>query len=29
MEGMARLLREHFPEVPIEHIPTGDSFGYV
>jgi len=29
MEGMARLLREHFPEVPIEHIPAGDSFQYV
>ena len=29
MEGLARLLREHFTGVPIEHIPTGDSFGYV
>ncbi len=29
MEGLARLLREHFPSVPIEHIPTGDSFSYV
>lgn len=28
MEGLARLLREHFPGVPIEHIPTGDSFSY-
>jgi putative NIF3 family GTP cyclohydrolase 1 type 2 len=29
MEGLARLLREHFVDVPIEHIPAGDSFGYV
>jgi putative NIF3 family GTP cyclohydrolase 1 type 2 len=29
MEGLARLLREHFPDVAIEHIPTGDSFAYV
>ncbi|MCD6360632.1 MAG: Nif3-like dinuclear metal center hexameric protein [Armatimonadetes bacterium] len=29
MEGMARYLREHFPNIPIEHIPTGDSFTYV
>ena len=29
MEGLARLLREHFPDVPVEHIPAGDSFGYV
>jgi putative NIF3 family GTP cyclohydrolase 1 type 2 len=29
MEGLARLLREHFPSMPIEHIPAGDSFGYV
>jgi putative NIF3 family GTP cyclohydrolase 1 type 2 len=28
MEGLARLLREHFPSVPIEHIPAGDSFRY-
>jgi len=28
MEGLARLLREHFPDIPIEHLPTGDSFGY-
>ena len=29
MEGMARLLREHFPDMPIEHLPAGDSFQYV
>lgn len=29
MEGLARLLREHFPDVPIEHVPAGDSFQYV
>ena len=29
MGGMARYLREHFPDIPIEHIPTGDSFTYV
>ena len=29
MEGMARLLRERFPDLPVEHVPTGDSFGYV
>jgi putative NIF3 family GTP cyclohydrolase 1 type 2 len=29
MEGMARLLREHFPGVRIEYLPTGDSFKYV
>lgn len=28
MEGLARLLREHFPGLPIEHLPTGDSFRY-
>jgi hypothetical protein len=29
MEGLARLLRKHFPEVPVEHLPAGDSFRYV
>jgi putative NIF3 family GTP cyclohydrolase 1 type 2 len=29
MEGMARLLRERFPDVPAEHLPTSDSFQYV
>jgi putative NIF3 family GTP cyclohydrolase 1 type 2 len=29
MEGMARLLKEHFPELRIEHLPTGDSFQHV
>jgi len=29
MEGMAQLLREHFPDVPIEHLPTGDSYQYL
>lgn len=29
MEGMARLLREHFPDTAIEHLPTGDSYQYV
>jgi len=29
MEGLARLLREQFPDVAIRHLPTGDSFGYV
>jgi putative NIF3 family GTP cyclohydrolase 1 type 2 len=29
MEGLARLLRERFPGMPIEHVPAGDSFQYV
>ncbi len=29
MEGLARLLKEHFPDIPIEHIAAGDSFQYV
>ncbi len=29
MEGLARLLREHFPDVPIEHIPAEPSYGFV
>ena len=29
MEGLARLLRERFPNLRIEHVPTGDSFRYV
>ena len=29
MEGLARLLRQAFPDVPIEHIAAGDSFQYV
>ncbi len=29
MEGMAQLLKKHFPGLRIEHVPTGDSFQYV
>jgi len=29
MAGMARLLKENFPDVAIEHLPAGDSYGYV
>ena len=29
MEGMARLLRENFPGLRVEHVPTGDSFQYL
>jgi len=28
MGGLARLLREHFPDVPIEHVPAEPSYGY-
>jgi len=29
MEGMARLLREHFPDVPVRHLPTDASYQWI